>query len=128
MGGTLAAIESGSLQRQIQESAYTAQRALDNGEAVMVGVNKYVDEGPSTIRVFQIDPDIERQQVERVRALRASRNDAEWHAALDAVRLAARGGDNLVPPIMSAVEKRVTLGEVAETLRQVFGEYRETSP
>jgi methylmalonyl-CoA mutase, N-terminal domain len=128
MGGTLTAIESGYLQRQIQDSAYAAQRALDAGDAVMVGVNKFVDEGPNTTRVFQIDPDIERQQVERVRALRASRNDAECRAALEAVGAAAGGGDNLVPVIITAVEKRATLGEVAETLRQVFGEYRETSP
>jgi methylmalonyl-CoA mutase N-terminal domain/subunit len=128
LGGTLSAIESGYVQRQIQDSAYAAQQALDSGAAVMVGVNRYVDTAPRTRRVFQIDPDIERQQVERVRTLRATRNDAEWRAALAAVDRAARGGDNLVPPIIAAVEKRVTLGEVAGTLRQVFGEYQETSP
>ena len=128
LGGTLAAIESGYLQRQIQDSAYTAQQALDSGAAVMVGVNRYVDNGLNTARVFQIDPSIEHEQVARVRALRASRSEAEWRAALDGVEAAARGGDNLVPAIISAVEKRATLGEVAGTLRQVFGEYRETSP
>ena len=128
LGGTLAAIESGYLQRQIQDSAYTAQQALDSGGAIMVGVNRYVDNGLNTARVFQIEPSIEHEQVARVRALRASRSEAEWRAALNGVEAAARGGDNLVPAIISAVEKRATLGEVAGTLRQVFGEYRETSP
>jgi methylmalonyl-CoA mutase, N-terminal domain len=128
MGGTLAAIESGYLQRQIQDSAYAAQQALDCGTAVMVGVNRYADAAPSTVRVFQIDPAIEHEQVARVKALRASRSQTDWRVALDGVEAAARGGDNLVPVIISAVEKRATLGEVARTLRQVFGEYRETSP
>jgi methylmalonyl-CoA mutase N-terminal domain/subunit len=78
-------------------------------------------------RVFQIDPGIEQEQVARVGALRASRSATEWRSALDAVDRAARSGDNLVPVIITAVEKRATLGEVAGTLRQVFGEYRETS-
>jgi methylmalonyl-CoA mutase N-terminal domain/subunit len=125
MGGTLAAIESGYLQRQIQESAYGAQQALDRGDAVMVGVNRYADASPQAMRVFQIDPDIERQQIERVRAVRAARNPSEWRAALDAVDAAARGTDNLVPVIIAAVEKHATLGEIAGTLRQVFGEYQE---
>jgi methylmalonyl-CoA mutase N-terminal domain/subunit len=75
-----------------------------------------------------IDPGIEHEQVARVRALRASRSHAAWRTALDAVAHAARGGDNLVPAIITAVENRATLGEVAGTLRQVFGEYQETSP
>ncbi len=128
VGGTLKAIESGYVQRQIQDSAYAAQRSVDAGESVMVGVNRYVETAPGTGRVFQIDPDIERQQVERVRALRATRNESECRAALAAVERAARGADNLVPVIITAVEKRATLGEVAGTLRQVFGEYRETAP
>jgi methylmalonyl-CoA mutase, N-terminal domain len=128
IGGTLLAIESGYVQRQIQDSAYAAQQALDTGEAVMVGVNRYVDNAPGTARVFQIDPDIERQQAERVRAVRATRNQADCQAALAAVDSTARGTDNLVPVIVTAVEKHATLGEVAGTLRQVFGEYRETSP
>ena len=128
MGGTLAAIESGYLQKQIQDSAYSAQQALDTGAAIMVGVNRYVDDAPNSTSVFQIDPSIEREQVARVRELRASRSESEWRGALDAVEGAARGGDNLVPVIIAAVEKRVTLGEVAASLRRVFGEYQETSP
>jgi methylmalonyl-CoA mutase, N-terminal domain len=128
MGGTLAAIESGFLQKQIQDSAYSAQQALDTGAAIMVGVNRYVDDAPNSTPVFQIDQGIEREQVARVRELRASRSESEWRGALETVEGAARGGDNLVPAIIAAVEKRVTLGEVAATLRRVFGEYQETSP
>jgi len=127
MGGTLAAIESGYLQRQIQDSAYAAQQALDSGSAIMVGVNRYLDATAGSVRVFQIDSAIEPEQVARVRALRASRSKTEWRSALDAVERAARGSENLVPVIITAVEKRATLGEVAGTLRRVFGEYRETS-
>jgi methylmalonyl-CoA mutase N-terminal domain/subunit len=127
MGGTLAAIEAGYLQRQIQDSAFVAQQALDTGATVMVGVNRYLDPTANSSRVFQIDPSIEQEQVARVRALRACRNETEWRGSLEAVERAARGGDNLVPAILTAVETRATLGEVAGTLRQVFGEYRETS-
>jgi methylmalonyl-CoA mutase N-terminal domain/subunit len=127
MGGTLAAIESGYLQKQIQDSAFAAQQSLDRGEAVMVGVNRFVDTASHTTRVFQIDAEIEPQQVARVRAVRAGRSQTDWRVALDAVESAARGGENLVPPIIAAVEKHATLGEVATALRRVFGEYRETA-
>jgi len=128
MGGTLVAIESGYLQKQIQDSAYSAQQALDTGATVMVGVNRYADDAADSTRVFQIDPNVEREQIARVRQLRANRSEREWRASLDAVERAARGGDNLVPAIIAAVESRATLGEVASSLRRVFGEYQETSP
>jgi methylmalonyl-CoA mutase, N-terminal domain len=128
MGGTLAAIESGYLQKQIQDSAYSAQQVLDTGAAVMVGVNRYVDDAADGPRVFQIDSKVEEQQIARVRQLRANRSEREWRASLDAVERAASGGDNLVPAIIAAVENRATLGEVANSLRGVFGEYQETSP
>jgi len=128
MGGTLAAIESGYLQKQIQDSAYSAQQVLDTGAAVMVGVNRYADDAADRPRVFQIDSKVEQEQIARVRQLRANRSESEWRASLDAVERAARGGDNLVPAIIAAVENRATLGEVANSLRRVFGEYQETSP
>jgi methylmalonyl-CoA mutase N-terminal domain/subunit len=77
--------------------------------------------------VFRVDPAIERQQIERVRAVRASRSATEWRAALHEVEQAARGTTNLVPAIIAAVEKRATLGEIADTLRAVFGEYSDIS-
>ena len=127
MGGTLGAIESGYVQRQIQDSAYHAQQAIDSGEAVVVGVNEYVDADAPGVNVFSIDPDIERRQIERVRAVRASRSEREWRTALDAVEHAARASDNLVPPIIAAVEQRATLGEIADTMRRVFGEYQDVN-
>jgi methylmalonyl-CoA mutase N-terminal domain/subunit len=128
VGGTLAAIESGYIQRQVQESAYKAQLAVDSGDAVVVGVNKYITDDATSIEVFQVDPQLETQQVRKVRELRKVRDERAWKAALDAVRGAAAGSDNLVPPIVTAVEANATVGEIADTLRGVFGEYRETSP
>jgi methylmalonyl-CoA mutase N-terminal domain/subunit len=135
LGGTLSAIESGYIQRQIQDAAYRAQQAIDTGEAIVVGVNRFgigeaaVDGAPGTpgIDVFRVDPAVERQQVERLRAVRASRSEAEWRAALADVERAARDSRNLVPAIVAAVEKRATLGEIADTLRGVFGEFQDVS-
>ena len=124
-GGGLAAIETGFNQREIQESAYRAQQAIDSGAATVVGVNAHTADEPAPIEAFRIDPDLEAAQIERVRAVRASRDAAQWRAALDQVERAARGDDNLVPPIIAAVEALATVGEIADALRRVFGEYRE---
>jgi methylmalonyl-CoA mutase, N-terminal domain len=124
-GGTLAAIEQGIIQRAIQDSAYRAQQDVDAGRAVVVGVNAFAADETGRIEVLSIDPAVERRQVERVRALRAARDGAAWAAALDAIRVAARGTDNLVPPIVAAVEARATVGEIADAMRDVFGEHTE---
>ncbi len=124
-GGTLAAIEEGLIQREIQESAYRAQQEIDTGARVVVGVNRLTSDEETAIEVMRIDPEIERRQIERVRAVRASRPRDEWRAALDAVGAAARSSDNLVPHIIHAVEARATVGEISDTLRLVFGEHRE---
>ena len=123
-GGTLAAIESGLIQREIQDAAYRAQQAIDAGESVIVGVNRFESAGGTRIEVFQVDSDVERRQRERVREVRAGRSQSEWQAALDDVGAAARENRNLMPPIVAAVEADVTVGEVADALRSVFGEYR----
>ena len=135
LGGTLSAIESGYIQRQIQDAAYRAQQTIDAGEAIVVGVNRFGDAGAAVdgaqgtpgIAVFRVDPAVERQQIERLQAVRASRSEAEWRAALAEVERAARDSRNLVPPIIAAVEKRATLGEIADTLRGVFGEFQDIS-
>ena len=124
-GGTLAAIEAGIIQREIQDSAYKAQLAIDHGQAVVVGVNRFATTDKSTIDVLASDPEIERRQVERVRAVRASRDQAAWQSALDAVAAAAKGTDNLVPAIITAVDAKATIGEISDTLRAVFGEHKE---
>jgi methylmalonyl-CoA mutase N-terminal domain/subunit len=126
MGGAVAAIEGGFVQRQIQDSAYAAQRAIEAGDQIVVGVNLYGGGEPSQLEVFQVDPDVERQQVHRVRERRGSRSHAAWSPAIEAVEHAARAGDNLVPAIVTAVENRATIGEVSDALRRVFGEYRAT--
>ena len=125
MGGTLSAIEAGAIQREIQESAYRAQLQIDSGDSVVVGVNRYTTADESGIDVLEIDPAIERRQVARVQAVRTSRDDQAWRAAMDAIREAAAGASNLVPPIIAAVEARPTIGEISDALRGVFGEHEE---
>ncbi len=131
LGGTLTAIETGVIQRQIQESAYRAQVAVDSGESVVVGVNRFTDAAErgagATVPVFRVDPDMEREQAARLGALRAKRDAGAWQRALDAVRDAARSDANIVGPIVAAVEAYATVGEIADTLRGVFGEYTETA-
>ena len=124
-GGTLAAIEQGIVQREIQESAYRAQQLIDSGERVVVGVNRFATGDAADIEVLRIDPAFEQRQVERVRALRLARGAAEWTAAIEAVVTAARSATNLVPPIIQAVEARATVGEISDALRSVFGEHKE---
>jgi methylmalonyl-CoA mutase, N-terminal domain len=128
MGGTLPAIEAGFIQREIQDAAYRAQQAIDSGEVVVVGVNRFVDTAESTsIDVFSVDPEIERAQAARVQAVRAARDDEGWRRAIDAVSEAARSDGNLVPPIIAAVEANATVGEISDALRRVFGEFRESA-
>ena len=126
MGGMLRAIERGWVQQEIQNAAYQYQQNVDNGESVVVGVNRFAAETEAEIPTQRIDPDLERRQVERVRALRLRRETARHAAALDRVAESARSGDNLMPAILEAVESYATVGEVATALRGVFGEYRES--
>jgi methylmalonyl-CoA mutase N-terminal domain/subunit len=130
LGGTLAAIESGFIQRQIQESAYQAQIAIDEGRTIVVGVNRLVEAGDtkgSALPLFNLDAEAEQRQIARVRALRAGRDQTRWRRALDRVAAAARDGSNLVPVLIEGVEAHATVGELADTLRTEFGEYRETA-
>jgi methylmalonyl-CoA mutase N-terminal domain/subunit len=124
-GGTLAAIEQGRIQRQIQDAAYTAQQQIDRGEAVVVGVNRYQTETPSKIELQRIDPESERRQADAVRTVRETRDAAAYATAIAAVEAAARDGTNLMPLVIAAVEARATLGEISDAMRRVFGEHRE---
>jgi methylmalonyl-CoA mutase N-terminal domain/subunit len=127
MGGTLAAIEGGFQQRQIQESAYRVQQRIERGDLVVVGVNKFRDDGAGEAKapLQRIDPEGERRQVERVRRVRAERDPSAWSSALDRLEAAARGSDNLLPPILEAVNAYATVGEISDRLRTAFGVHRE---
>ena len=125
MGGTLAAIEAGFQQRQIQESAYRVQQAIERGDQVVVGVNKFRDEGVATPSLQRIDPDGERRQIEGVRRIRAERDPAAWAAALGRLEDAARGDDNVMPALIEAVGAYATVGEISDRLRVAWGEHRE---
>lgn len=126
-GGTLAAIESGQIQRQVQDAAYAAQLRIDAGDTVVVGVNRFESDEAPGIEVLALDPESEARQIASVAAVRRTRDAGSVRAALDALGLAARTGDNLVPHVLQAVEARATLGETADTLRAVFGEYRDVN-
>ena len=126
MGGTLAAIEGGFQQRQIQEAAYRVQRAIESGEQVVVGVNRFRDDELHTPPIHKIDPDAERHQIERVRRVRAERSAEGWAAAMDELsRVAVNGDGNLMPPILAAVRAYATVGEISDRLRVAWGEHRE---
>ena len=126
MGGTLAAIEGGFQQRQIQESAYRVQREIERGDRVVVGVNRFKDEGPGTRPVLlRIDPEGERLQVAGLRRVRAGRDPVAWEASMRRLEEEARGTGNLLPPIIEAVAAYATVGEIADRLRVSFGTHRE---
>ncbi len=125
MGGALQAIEAGFIQAEIQNAAYAHQRSIESGDRVIVGVNRFQMQNEEKMPVFKINPEIEQAQVAGVRAVRAQRNHARWADALRALETAARGEENLLPRIMAAAEANATVGEISDTLRTVFGEYRD---
>ena len=125
MGGMLAAIESGYVQREIQEAAYQYQRAVETKDAIVVGVNRFQIEEPDVIPILKIDERVEREQVKRLRAVRERRNAAKCEAAVGALRSAASGNENLLPRILDCVESYATVGEISNTLRSAWGEYQE---
>jgi methylmalonyl-CoA mutase N-terminal domain/subunit len=125
LGGTLAAIERGFQQRQIQDSSYRVQRAIEDGSQVVVGVNRFRDEGHRTPPLQRIDPDGERRQVESLRRVRVERDPAAWEAALRRVGECARGDENLMPALVEAVGAYATVGEISDRLRAAWGEHRE---
>jgi methylmalonyl-CoA mutase N-terminal domain/subunit len=125
LGGMLKAIERGYVQQEIQNAAYEFQQKVDREEAVVVGVNRFTIDEERGVPIQRIDPALEPKQVERVRALRARRDQQTWASALRQVEDAARSGENLMPGIIAAVEAYATVGEISDAMRRVFGEYRE---
>ena len=125
LGGMLKAIERGYVQQEIQNAAYEYQQKVDRTEAVVVGVNRFTVEEEGAVPILHIDPALEPRQVERLRARRLRRDKKAWEAALKRIEDAARSGDNLMPHIIGAVEAYATVGEISDTMRKVFGEYKE---
>jgi methylmalonyl-CoA mutase N-terminal domain/subunit len=125
MGGTLRAIETGYIQNEIQNSAFAYQKDVETGSQIVVGVNRFRKEGESPIPTFRLDPALEQAQIERLREVRASRNQAETAHKLDRLEAAARGSENLLPLILEAAGSYATVGEMSERLKAVFGEYRD---
>ncbi|MGH9915467.1 MAG: acyl-CoA mutase large subunit family protein, partial [Pyrinomonadaceae bacterium] len=126
IGGMLDAIESGYVQREIQEAAYIHQCAVETGEQIVVGVNQFTIDEETNIPILRIDESIERAQIERVRSVRAKRDSATADRALERLEESARGEENLLPRILDCVDTYVTVGEISNRLRQVWGEYKET--
>jgi methylmalonyl-CoA mutase N-terminal domain/subunit len=125
LGGMLRAIETGYVQREIQKAAYEYQQSVERKERIVVGVNRYRTERQEPIPILRIDPAIEQEQVERVRALRARRDAARANKAIAEVESRARSGENLMPAILAAVEAYATVGEISDAMRRVFGEHQE---
>ena len=125
-GGMVEAIEQGYPQREIADSAYRSQQAVEAGEQTIVGVNRYTDDAAADIPILQIDEQVERDQVARVAGLRKRRDAAAAQRTLDALRRAADGSENLMPLILDAVRAYATVGEMCDALRDVWGEYEET--
>ena len=126
LGGMLKAIERGFVQQEIQNAAYEYQRAVDEGNATVVGVNRFAQENENPVPIQRIDEALERKQIDRLRALRSKRDPRAHKKALSAVDDAAKSGENLMPRIVDAVEAYATVGEISDSLRSVFGEYQET--
>jgi methylmalonyl-CoA mutase, N-terminal domain len=123
LGGAVAAIEQGFVQREIGASAYRYQQEIEKGERVVVGLNRFQVKGEEKIPLLKVDPEMEAKQKARLQELRQTRDNAAVSQTLAQLKTAAQGADNLMPPILSAVRTLATLGEICDTLREVFGEY-----
>src|SRR5213083_2119859 len=123
LGGAVAAVEQGFVQREIEEAAFAYAQQVESGERVIVGVNRYEEHEPEPIELHRLDPEAERRQLERTARVRAERDAAAAEAAVERVREAARGEVNLLPPMREALRARCTVGEICNALREEFGMY-----
>jgi methylmalonyl-CoA mutase N-terminal domain/subunit len=124
LGGAIAAIESGFIQREIDENAYRVQKEIERGERVVVGLNKFQSDEKASIKTFKSDPKTADRQIDRLKKIRAERNGDRVQAALAKVRKAAEREENLVLPILKAIKTYATIGEICDRLREVWGESR----
>src|SRR5690242_15201612 len=124
MGGSVPAIEQGFIQNEIARSAYEYQRQIESNEKIIVGVNKFQADEKQPTSVFKVDDSIRQVQIQKIRQLKNDRNNAKVDQCLQTLNDRASGGENLMPAVIDAVENKVTLGEIADTLREVFGEHK----
>jgi len=125
MGGMVAAIEAGFPQREIQDAAYEYQKAVESGEKIVVGVNEFVVEEDQPVEILYIDNTVEEKQIKRLRAVREKRDKSRWEKSLKELKTAAQKDLNLMPFILDAVKAYATIGEIVNTLKEVYGEYEE---
>jgi methylmalonyl-CoA mutase N-terminal domain/subunit len=124
-GGMVSCIESGYIQQLIADEAYVKQRRLEAGEEVVVGVNRYQTDDARELELFTLEETLPRKQIERLHTVRARRDSIAAAGALERLRAAANGTENLMPPLIAATEAYCTLGEMCDVLRSAFGEFRE---
>ncbi len=124
MGGSVQAIENGFMQNEIAKSAYIYQKEIESKEKIIVGVNEFQSESQNKIPVLHVDDNIGQVQIKKLLALKEKRDQQKVEACLEKIEVAAINGENLMPPVMEAAEELCTLGEIADTLRKVFGEYK----
>lgn len=125
LGGVIPAIEKGFFQREIAKSAYKYQMELEKKEKIIVGVNEFIEEEEAEIEVLKIQPEVEKYQIEQLKKLRKERNNKKVKETLKVLRKSAENGENLMPPILNAVKAYATVGEICDTLKEEFGEYKE---
>jgi methylmalonyl-CoA mutase N-terminal domain/subunit len=125
MGGAIKAIESGFMQQEIGESAYQYQKEIESKKCIIVGINQFQIEEEPLRDILRIRPEVERYQKEKLATVKKERDQGKVKETLAILKKAAQGTDNIIPPILEAVREYATLGEISDTLRQVFGEYRE---
>lgn len=128
MGGAIQAIETGYTQREIMESAYQYQKEEEAGQRIVIGINKFRPDQEVEPKVFRVDPAVEEEQIRRVQKLKEGRDRRRVKALLDRIKEAASGQENLMPIFIESVKHKVTLGEICDVLRDVFGTYKEVKP
>jgi methylmalonyl-CoA mutase N-terminal domain/subunit len=127
MGGAVRAVECGFIEQEIQDSAYKFQKAVESGNQVIVGVNRFQTGSAPPKGLLKVDPMVRETQIQRLQKIYAERDSAAVRDCLDTLKKVAQGSDNMMPTILDAVRKRVSLGEICDVLRQVFGEYLHAS-
>jgi len=127
MRGVVAAIEQGFIQKQIEESSYRFGQSIETGDRIIVGVNKFQSKDEGKVELFEVPEATQQRQIDKVKNIKATRDNAKVEAALKLVVDTANGTGNLMPPILEAVKAYATLGEISKALANVFGEYTESN-